>query len=152
MQRLSVIGSYHSRFSTISSFFKMTGRPRIVRDSNSRMITVIPPIGKHSASVVIMHGLGDSAEGFSDVAEILARAMPHVKFILPTAPESPVTLNGGMTMNSWYDITGLGDRASEDCEGIENSVDIVRRILANENSLGVPFSRMVLAGFSQVSI
>ena len=47
--------------------------------------------------------------------------MPYAKFILPTAPTQPVTLNGGMAMTSWYDIVGLDDRAAETCEGLQES-------------------------------
>jgi len=47
--------------------------------------------------------------------------MPHVKFILPTAPTQPVTLNMGMPMPSWYDIEGLDERTNENCKGIEES-------------------------------
>ena len=71
-------------------------------------------------------GLGDSAEGFSDIAEKLNAAMPYVKFLVPTAGKRPVTISGGMSMNAWYDITGLTDRASEDCDGIDHSVAKVR--------------------------
>jgi Phospholipase/Carboxylesterase len=28
--------------------------------------------------------------------------MPYAKFILPTAPTQPVTMNMGMAMPSWY--------------------------------------------------
>jgi predicted esterase len=97
-----------------------------------------------------MHGLGDSADGFSDVAEMFSTALPHVKFILPTAPSQPVTLNGGMSMNSWYDIVGLDDRASEAAPGLSESRQIVQDILRRENELGIPYSRMMLSGFSQV--
>lgn len=83
-----------------------------------------------------MHGLGDSADGLADLAEEWAKQMPYVKFILPTAEQRPVTLNGGMRMNAWYDIVGLDDRASESCEGIERSVDRVRALLQHERSLG----------------
>jgi predicted esterase len=70
-----------------------------------------------------------------------------------------------------YDIVGLDDRASESCDGIEESVERVRQLLAHEHSLGtydykldrcirnlrtllcyaagLPYSRMLLAGFSQ---
>lgn len=65
---------------------------------------VLPAEGSHSATVLIMHGLGDSADGFADVADMFSSQMPHIKFILPTAPSQPVTLNGGMLMNSWYKI------------------------------------------------
>lgn len=37
--------------------------------------------------------------------------LPHIKFIVPTAKSRSVTLNGGMHMNAWYDITGLDDRS-----------------------------------------
>jgi lysophospholipase-2 len=128
----------------------MSRTPKVVRDGSSNTISIIPPSGTHSSTIVWMHGLGDSADGFFDVAQMLSTQMPYTKFILPTAPSQPVTLNGGMVMNSWYDIKGLGDRAAEECEGIEESVSIVRKILEKENSIGIPYNRMVLAGFSQV--
>jgi lysophospholipase-2 len=92
-----------------------------------------------SGLVIISHGLGDSAEGFADVAEVrdsdetwhlkaiscdgftrltvvivsslliisnhrflkqhLASQLPHLKFILPTAPTQPVTMNMGMSVS-----------------------------------------------------
>jgi len=103
-----------------------------------------------SGLVVICHGLGDSAEGFADMAENLASAMPHLKFILPTAPTTPVTMNMGMPMPSWYDITGLDERSNESCDGIQTSQSTLHTILQNEHTTNhLPYSRMVLAGFSQ---
>ena len=52
-------------------------------------------------------------------------------------------------MNAWYDLTGLTDRAAESCDGIDASCDMLRALLASEHALGVPYNRMVLAGFSQ---
>lgn len=76
--------------------------------------------------------------------------MPHVKFILPTAPTQPVTMNMGMAMPSWYDITGLDERSNENCKGIDESRDRVVEILAKEHAeTQLPYSRMVLGGFSQ---
>ena len=76
--------------------------------------------------------------------------MPYVKFILPTAPTQPVTMNMGMAMPSWYDITGLDERANENCKGLEVSVDRIGNLLKTEHeTTGLPYSRMVLAGFSQ---
>lgn len=76
--------------------------------------------------------------------------MPYVKFILPTAPTQPVTMNMGMSMPSWYDITGLDERANENCVGLEASVERISNILqAEHTATGLPYSRMVLAGFSQ---
>eukprot|EP00602_Paraphysomonas_sp_CaronLab_P008142 CAMPEP_0185018640 /NCGR_PEP_ID=MMETSP1103-20130426/1297_1 /TAXON_ID=36769 /ORGANISM="Paraphysomonas bandaiensis, Strain Caron Lab Isolate" /LENGTH=284 /DNA_ID=CAMNT_0027548517 /DNA_START=126 /DNA_END=980 /DNA_ORIENTATION=+ len=122
---------------------------RVIRDGASNTITIVPPDGQHSATMLIMHGLGDSADGFADVAEMFSSRMPYCKFILPTAPCQPVTLNGGMAMNSWYDIVGLDDRASETCDGLAESCATIRDVLKRENAAGIPYSRMVLAGFSQ---
>ena len=84
-------------------------------------ITIHPDEGRHSGTVILMHGLGDSADGlyllynhynrdlfscfnelgWRDVAEQWAGSFPYLKFILPTAPTMPVTLNGGMPMPAW---------------------------------------------------
>jgi lysophospholipase-2 len=115
------------------------------------LITVSPKKETdQSGLVVICHGLGDSAEGFADVAEHLASQMPHLKFILPTAPTQPVTMNMGMPMPSWYDITGLDERSNENCKGIAESRETVTSILQKEHeATNLPYNRMVVAGFSQ---
>lgn len=81
---------------------------------------------------------------------MLAREMPYTKFILPTAPTKPVTMNMGMAMPSWYDIVGLDERSNEKCDGIEDSRQTLVHILENEHtSTGLAYNRMILAGFSQ---
>lgn len=76
--------------------------------------------------------------------------MPHIKFILPTAPSQPVTMNMGMAMPSWYDIVGLDERSNETCNGIEESQSTIIRILDTEHQTnGLSYNRMVLLGFSQ---
>jgi predicted esterase len=76
--------------------------------------------------------------------------IPYVKFILPTAPIHPVTLYGGESMTSWYDIMGFHDKFEEPCHGILESRDRIQTILTKEHQrTGIPFSRMVLAGHSQ---
>ena len=53
-------------------------------------------------------------------------------------------------MPSWYDITGLDERANENCKGLEESQQTIKTILEKEHSAtNLPYSRMVLAGFSQ---
>ena len=112
-------------------------------------IIVHPDEGKHSATIVLMHGLGDSADGWIDIAEQFHQQLPWVKFIVPSAASRPITMNGGFQMPGWYDIVGLDDRAGESCEGIEDSITLVRDLMSAENKLGIPYDRMMLAGFSQ---
>jgi lysophospholipase-2 len=75
--------------------------------------------------------------------------MPYAKFILPTAPTQPVTLCKGKSMPSWFDIGGSDERSNKLCHGILQSRDRIHAILGNEYNNGIPYSRMVLVGFSQ---
>ena len=54
-----------------------------------------------------------------------------------------------MVLSFRYDIVGLSDRESEQCDGIEQSVEKIKALLYTENAAGLPYSRMMLAGFSQ---
>jgi hypothetical protein len=51
---------------------------------------------------------------------------PHIKYIFPTAPIKPVTLNGGFQMNSWFDILGLTPNAPQDENGIKQASEACR--------------------------
>mmetsp|Transcript_3199 Transcript_3199/g.10589 ORF Transcript_3199/g.10589 Transcript_3199/m.10589 type:complete len:266 (-) Transcript_3199:482-1279(-) len=101
-------------------------------------------------SVIVLHGLGDSSRGWADVAAMWSARMPTVRFVLPTAPERPVTLNGGMRMTAWYDILSLdADRADQPAEGIDESKAAVEALVAEEAALVGGAGKVVLAGFSQ---
>lgn len=70
-----------------------------------------PPIvfdaaGDHTATVIIIHGLGDSAMTWSIPVESWRRSgnMDEVKFVLPNAPEIPISANMGTEMQAWFDI------------------------------------------------
>jgi lysophospholipase-2 len=81
---------------------------------------------------------------------MIAASMPHLKIILPTAPTQPVTMNMGMPMPSWYDITGLDERSNENCKGIHESKKTLVDILEKEHlDSKLSYDRMVLMGFSQ---
>jgi predicted esterase len=59
-------------------------------------------------------------------------------------------MNMGMAMPSWYDIVGLDERSNENCAGIAESQARIAGILDQEHAdTGLPYDRMVLAGFSQ---
>lgn len=112
----------------------------------------IPATTKHTASVIFLHGLGDSGRGWTFLAETVRRQnkLSHVKFIFPNAPEQPVSMNYGMTMPSWYDIQSLGNvEALQDREGVLKSVERLKSILAEEMDAGIPSDRIVIGGFSQ---
>jgi len=124
-----------------------------VSDSTpSSLQTVIlrpDPIHKHTGTVIFLHGLGDTAHGWVDLIETMRPRAPHVKFILPTAPNRPVTINSGMNMPAWYDIKQLSDREDDICDGIEDTNEKVAQIIEDEIKSGIPSNRILLGGFSQ---
>jgi len=74
---------------------------RVTRDAANKIITIHPSEGLHTATVVLMHGLGDSGDGIKGLADVWSRDFPHVKFIMPTAESRPLKLFGGRPTNAW---------------------------------------------------
>ena len=100
------------------------------------------------ASVIWMHGLGADGNDFVPIVEELDLPPAPIRFVFPHAPMQPVTINGGMMMRAWYDISDAAIRR-EDEQGVRASQTLIEALIAREKKRGVPASRLVLAGFSQ---
>ncbi len=108
------------------------------------------PAAPAVASVVLLHGLG--ADGWDFVPIVDELRLPDslpVRFVFPHAPQRPVTVNNGYVMRAWYDIKSFTPEGRADAAGVAESARRVDDYLRNEAALGVPSSRIVLAGFSQ---
>lgn len=104
----------------------------------------------HSATVIWLHGLGDSGNGFAPIVPELKLPAQHgVRFIFPHAPERPVTINGGMRMRAWYDITTMDFNHRADRAGVEESSTLVNQLIDAEIASGIAPEKIILAGFSQ---
>ena len=111
---------------------------------------VVEPSRTVTAAVVWLHGLGADGHDFEPVAAELGRAGPDgVRYVFPHAPVRPVTVNGGMEMRAWYDISGTEIDRGTDEEGVHASADIARALVDEQIDRGIPARRIVLAGFSQ---
>ena len=101
-------------------------------------------------SIIWLHGLGADSRDFEQLPQMLnlPRQLP-IRFILPDAPHRPITLNGGMVMRGWYDLTGMEIVKQEDASGLDESAGIVASLVARECARGVPRSHVVVGGFSQ---
>jgi phospholipase/carboxylesterase len=119
------------------------------------MTTLLPRIELESApnptaAVVWLHGLGADGNDFAGlVPELDLDGCPPIRFIFPHAPSIPVTLNGGYIMPAWYDILGANLVDRQDAAGIQKSEQAIKALIENEVARGIPYERIVLAGFSQ---
>ena len=95
--------------------------------------------------VLWLHGLGANGHDFEPIVPHLGA--PHLRFVFPHAPNRPVTINGGMVMPAWYDITHVG-AGGQNLEHIEQTTREIRALIERERQR-FPASRIVLAGFSQ---
>jgi len=106
------------------------------------------PDPKHA--VIWLHGLGADGHDFEPIVpELVDRAWPALRFVFPHAPVRPVTVNGGMPMRAWYDITGMEIAQKQDEAGMRASIAQLDELIAREVARGIASENIVLAGFSQ---
>ncbi|PPQ70722.1 hypothetical protein CVT25_013252 [Psilocybe cyanescens] len=117
----------------------------------------VPAASKHTATVIFVHGLGDTGHGWRPVADMFKvdPGLAHVKWVLPHSA------NMGMVMPSWYipladndvhakfDIYSFGLDTEEDEEGMRQSANMINELIRKEISDGIEPDRIVLGGFSQ---
>jgi phospholipase/carboxylesterase len=104
--------------------------------------------GEAAGTVIWLHGLGASGHDFEPIVPLLQ--LPQARFVFPHAPTRGVTINGGLLMPAWYDITTMGsERGGEDRDDVRESAALVEALIAREAARGIPAARVVLAGFSQ---
>ncbi|KAG7029518.1 Acyl-protein thioesterase 2 [Cucurbita argyrosperma subsp. argyrosperma] len=91
---------------------------------------VVRPKGKHQATIVWLHGLGDKGSSWSQLLETLP--LPNIKWICPTAPTRPVTLFGGFPCTAWFDVGDISEESPDDLEGLDAAASHVANLLSTE--------------------
>ncbi|MGM0593698.1 MAG: alpha/beta hydrolase [Pseudomonadota bacterium] len=110
---------------------------------------VIEPPQPATAAVIWLHGLGADGHDFEPIVPELGLDDAPLRFIFPHAPERPVTVNMGIQMRAWYDITAPDLSQGQDAAGTRESEQLLRRWIEHEIAQGIPAERIILAGFSQ---
>jgi len=106
--------------------------------NKSQPTLVIEPLLPEAGLVIIFHGAGGSAHCFEDLAQEWSRQLPHIKFVMPTAP-----VRGGMT--AWM----AKKRATGECYNYEREWRKALTFIEEERrNMGVPLSRVVIMGYS----
>jgi phospholipase/carboxylesterase len=109
----------------------------------------IEPQEQAQSSVIWLHGLGANGHDFEPIVPELGIATKSVRFIFPHAPSIPVSINNGMRMPAWYDITDLNLKRKIDQSQLEKSAEEIRKLILRENKRGVLSEKIIIAGFSQ---
>ncbi|CAJ0839588.1 22217_t:CDS:2 [Entrophospora sp. SA101] len=95
------------------------------------------------ADVQYVHLQCDSGRGLELVSTEIGETMEHVKFVLPNAPMRSITINRGMIMRGWFDLTTLSLDEMVDEDGVMESIS------QNEIDSGIASNRIVVGGISQ---
>ena len=118
---------------------------------------VIPPISApHHFTIIFLHGRGYNAkESHGPLLSTpvtshttFQQALPHTRFVFPTAPLMRASKYRRSVIHQWYD--GTGDWEPEARGDMRPSVEHIHDLIRAEMALlGGDARRIVLAGFSQ---
>nr|WCC58208.1 carboxylesterase [Pharsalia antennata] len=103
-----------------------------------------------SASVIFLHGSGDTGQGLLNWIKFLIGdfSLPHINFYFPTAPLRSYTPLQGELSNVWFDRYDITPDVPEHKETLE-SIGSEMKILINKIvESGVSLNRIVIGGFS----
>lgn len=110
---------------------------------------ILDPSLAADSCVIWLHGLGADRYDFEPVAKMLQQHLTTTRFVLPQAPTRPVTINGGWSMPSWYDILAMNPARAISMDEMEASAQTVIELIEAQRDAGIDPARIVLAGFSQ---
>ncbi|XP_023326169.1 acyl-protein thioesterase 1 [Eurytemora carolleeae] len=112
---------------------------------------ILKPRIKQTATMIFLHGLGDTGHGWAGILNTLRP--DHLKVICPTAPVIPITLNLGFRMPAWFDLESLDNLEQEtDIEGLKKSAKTVYGLIEDEIRSGIPSNKIIIGGFSQGAV
>ncbi|CAE7427404.1 Lypla2, partial [Symbiodinium sp. CCMP2456] len=105
------------------------------------VLVMRPSAGQPSALVVLLHGNTWSARMLETTVRRLSDSVPHMLFVMPTAP----TRDGWSVGPAWFDHT----RSARKAEALEECRSEILALLSSQgHEWGITPERVVLAGFS----
>lgn len=102
-------------------------------------------------SLIILHGLGADGEDFLPVCKALRLKDLEggMRFVLPSAPDLPISRHNGYVMRAWYDLRPDGVLPREDEAGARASQARIDALIHREMTRGIASEHIFLMGFSQ---
>jgi phospholipase/carboxylesterase len=105
-----------------------------------------------AATLIWLHGLGADGHDFEPLFRDWTGLAGGLRVELPHAPPRPVTVNNGMTIRAWYDITSPALTEDVDWSGIEASAQQIGARVRQAAERCGDSRRVVLGGFSQGAV
>ncbi|XP_004578689.3 lysophospholipase-like protein 1 [Ochotona princeps] len=112
---------------------------------------LVSPAGAHSASLIFLHGSGDSGLGMRTwIKQVLNQDLTfqHIKIIYPTAPGRPYTPLNGNISNVWFDRFRISNDCPEHIESIDVMCEALTDLIDEEVKSGIKKNRILIGGFS----
>ncbi|KAE8140804.1 Alpha/Beta hydrolase protein [Aspergillus pseudotamarii] len=111
---------------------------------------------QNTHTIILLHGRGSNGERFGQVfleSTDIARRLPTVKFVFPTARKRRSTVLKRIPINQWFDNYSLEDpntRTELQFDGLEESSRFLRGLIDEEaRLLDGEYSRVIIGGLSQ---
>lgn len=99
-------------------------------------------------SVIWLHGLGADGHDFVDL--VSSFNVLETRFIFPHAPIRSITINNGMSMRAWYDISSMDFEGKDsDVAGVLASIKEIEQLIEHEIKRGIKKENISIVGFSQ---
>ncbi|XP_002732983.1 lysophospholipase-like protein 1 [Saccoglossus kowalevskii] len=108
---------------------------------------------RHTASLIFLHGSGDTGEGVRAwVKDVLGTGkdlvFPHVRITYPSAPARPYTAMKSHMSTVWFDRKRIDNKSPEDDDSIMTSAELLGELINSEVREGIPKHRIIVGGFS----
>ncbi|NXW40970.1 LYPL1 protein, partial [Nyctiprogne leucopyga] len=114
--------------------------------------SVVSPAGRHTASLIFLHGSGDTGQGARTwIKQILNQdmAFQHIKVIYPTAPARipffPINTAGSSV---WNLKKAISNDCPEHIESIDSMCQGLTDLINDEVKNGIAKNRILIGGFS----
>ncbi|XP_065599366.1 lysophospholipase-like protein 1 [Cyrtonyx montezumae] len=127
------------------------GRGRGAAGMAALQRSVVYPAGRHTASLIFLHGSGDTGQGARTwIKQILNQdmAFQHIKVIYPTAPARPYTPMKGASSTVWFDRYKISNDCPEHIESIDSMCQGLTDLINYEMKNGIRKDRILIGGFS----
>uniref|UniRef100_A0A8C3P4Z8 palmitoyl-protein hydrolase n=1 Tax=Chrysemys picta bellii TaxID=8478 RepID=A0A8C3P4Z8_CHRPI len=109
--------------------------------------SVVSPAGSHRASVILLHGSGDTGPGVRAwIKQVLNQDLvfQHIKVIYPTAPARPYTPMRGALSTVWFDRWKISNECPEHIETIDSMCQVLTNVIDDEVKNGISKNRIIL--------